>query len=292
MSILDDFLEGKIPMYPAYSEKYGQGDKPGPVLPGKEGVGVGCGLEMPIFCNSCGASYTISSSCMKRGCPNCYEKWASKEARVSSTRLWMASHIISKGKPFKRGFRVIHAVVSMPEGDDDARAKARVVCKRHGLLGGLMVWHPFRKDEDKEFVPDGHVHYHVIGLAKGDILPGGLASDGDVVFKFIKDAERGDYRGFMRVREVKRCIQYLLTHCGIMKGVHTLTWWGCMSYNSMSNKTLDIEFPGVMKEVKEFRRKCKFCGSEDLDLGFHVDRTAFPWEYVKTYHPDVEVMPG
>jgi hypothetical protein len=218
---------------------------------------------------------------MKRGCPSCYQKWASHEGKVSATRLWISGYSIARGKPFKRGFRVLHCVVSLPQGDyNENRDKARKICKRHGLLGGLMVWHPFRQDDDKQYVPDGYEHYHVIGLARGDVKPGGMSLDGKAIFKVIPDAKRGDYRGFMRSRDVKNCIRYLLTHCGILEGRHSLTWWGVMSYNSMSNAKLDLEFPGVMSRVKEFKRRCKFCGSEDIEYAFYIDRTSYPWDYV------------
>ena len=253
------------------------------VLPGHEGIGSGCGSEIPIHCNSCDETYTVSSSCMKRGCPNCYEKWASKEAKVAAHLLWMKFHAVARGKPFKRGYRVLHCVVSMKEDPDiDHRAEARRVCKLHGLEGGNSIWHPFRKDdEDKKYVPDGYVHYHVIGLAHGDIKPGGMISDDGAIFKVIKDAVRGDYCGFQSMKEVKRCIRYLLTHCGILKGRQSVTYWGSVRNNAMPLSRINKEFPGVMSKVKEFKRRCKFCGSEDIEYAYFIDRTAWPFEYVK-----------
>lgn len=283
MPTLDDFMTPSPNMYPAHSEKYGQvkinvGN--GVMLPGHGSPGSDCGNNIPMHCNNCGETYTVTSSCMKRECPNCYEKWASLEGKLSAYRLWMASTSIVRGRPYKRGWRVLHCVVSLPTGDDNTRDRARLISRKHGLRGGLMVWHPFRHDDEKHYVPDGYDHYHVVGLAYGDIKPGGIPEDGDAVFKVIKDARRNDYRGFQAMKEVRKCIQYLLSHCGIQKGRHPLTWWGCMSYNSLSNKTLDVEFPEVMHKAREFKRRCPVCGSDDVEPIYCMDYTSYPGDKV------------
>lgn len=255
------------------------------VLPGHGEIGAGCGSSIAMHCNHCGHSYTLKSSCMRRSCPHCGEKWARREARIASERLWAGANLIMHGTPRRAGYRVVHCVVSMNDQDDDIndqRTKANVVLKRHGIAGGLMIYHPFRKDDqDKAFVPDGHVHFHVIGIAPGNIQAGGLPSDNGAVFKVIKDARRGDFRGLHECGEVRSLAFYQLTHCGILEGKHALTWFGTLSYNAISNKTLDMSYPGYIERLTTPPpKRCPTCGSEDVEPDWIWDRTAYPFDRV------------
>lgn len=252
------------------------------VLPGHGAPGGDCGTSIPHHCNSCGHTYTLKSACMLRVCPNCWQKWARREARVSGERLWAGANLIMRGTPKRAGYRVVHAVVSMPDQGDDInvqRDKARRVIKRHGLVGGLTIYHPFRKGDEDDFVHDGHVHFHVVGIAPGDITPGG--NDCGAVFKVIRDAKRGDYWGLRECGEVRDLVFYLLTHCGIIEGKHALTWYGSLSYNSLSNRTLDEAYPGYLERARAGPpKRCPACGSEDVEPDWIMDWTAWPGERV------------
>lgn len=167
----------------------------------------------------------------------------------------------------RRGFRLLHCVVSFPQGDmRTLRKRAIKIAKRHGICGGLSIFHPFRQDDDRQFVPDGYVHFHLIGLAPGHIDPGALGSD--YVFKVIRDAKRGDYRGFKKPKEITACIFYLLTHCGVVGGAHALTWFGALSYNCFSMEAWETHFPEVIAYLQPRGRECPFCGSTETYIIF------------------------
>jgi hypothetical protein len=212
---------------------------------------------------------------MMRECPVCWKKWASKESKVASWRFWTGAKYVSYRRMIgRREARKIHCVVSFParHGIDWQRKKALRIIKRHGLIGGLMVYHPFRQDEGDDFVPDGYVHFHVLALAQGDIPPGG--TDGGAIFKHIPHPD-GHCRGFQSVDEVRACTFYLLTHCGILEGRHALTWWGAMSYNQLPVGTLDANYEGRELYCRSLGHACPSCGSMNTepfdnaqDLGF------------------------
>jgi hypothetical protein len=245
---------------------------------------------------------------MLRTCPNCYEEWAGKEAAEASDREWAGSRYLTNregvtieiavegedphlaifpGRPDPediwntRGWagsrnyrdrRILHCMVSIPDSGyslKTMRELTRDTLKNHGLVGGCMIEHPFRQDDDLRFVPDGYIHFHCPSVAFGDVLPGGLELDGDVVFKVIPDPKEDEsepdrFNGFRRKRELRRAIKYALTHCGLREGHHALTWWGELSYNMLSTGELEKFDPELGKEAP-IVHLCPYCGSENTE---------------------------
>jgi len=225
-----------------------------------------------MVCNSCseGAKgFPVKRSCITRDCPECYENWAYKEAKKASWRIWTGTMLVSREIGRKR-FRLLHCVVSFPAEDPDTtfntyRNRAYQVLREHGIEGGLSIWHPYRKDSERGvFEYDGHVHFHVIGVAWGDVKPG--REDSGYIFKVIKDAVRGDYRGFKSPGAIRRALAYLLSHCGVMDGVHAVTWFGVLSYNKMAVRKLKVFAPEGWEDLLRIRsQKCPYCGSDDTE---------------------------
>ena len=235
-----------------------------------------------MVCNLCSEGsrgFIAKRSCITRDCPECYEKWASKEARKAAWRLWEGARYVSRQVGRKR-FRLLHCVVSFPIEDSDTtfntyRNRAYQVLRQHGVEGGLCIWHPFRKNpESGVFEYDGYVHFHMIGVAWGDVKPG--REDSGYIFKVVRDAERGDYRGFKSPGAVQRALSYLLSHCGVMDGVHAVTWFGVLSYNKMALEKLKAFAREGWDDLQRVRSpKCPYCGSEDtepMDIWLYDDR--------------------
>jgi len=240
------------------------------VLPGHGPAGPECGNDIAMHCNHCGHTWVGKRSCMLRTCPNCWRAWARNEARASSLRLWSGIGMIAP----RHGRRIIHAVVSFRSCGNytEDRHRAVKIFKEHGLSGGIMLFHPFRQDDDGIFIPQDHIHYHVVALVWGSVSPSvpGL----DYFFKFIRDADRGDYRGLKTMAECRRLIHYLLTHTGIVEGRHALTWWGELSYNQLSNGKLYEHYPGLQDQIERKPiSRCPKCGSDDCEPDFIPDWT-------------------
>jgi len=237
-------------------------------LPGHGEPGVDCGQEIPMHCNHCGHTWVGNRSCMGRTCPHCWRKWAHKESRAAGLRVWGGISLIA---PKRTGRRIVHAVVSfVTSGDLATDRKAAVkIMKSQGISGGILIFHPFRQDDDGQYIPQTHVHFHIIGLARGAISPG---ASGNFIFKVIPDAKNHDFRGFQDVTGIKACIFYLLTHCGIQDGRHAVTWFGELSYNQLSNDTLYKAIPELKREIERHpEKKCPVCGSEDTEPDWIYD---------------------
>lgn len=157
----------------------------------------------------------VKRTCLRAECPICYEKWAGKQAHRIEYRL--ASYRIS-GKP-------IHLIVSPPArlwGMDliELRRLSYKIAKNVRFLGGSCIFHPFRQVESTKkwfFSP----HFHAIGY--GWIQ--GVKENYERTGWIVKNAG---------VRKsVGATALYQLSHAGIHKHHHTVTWFGNLAYNKL-----------------------------------------------------------
>ena len=179
-------------------------------------------------------------TCMRASCPKCYESWAGKEAEKIQYRLRRA--------PKKR--RPIHLVVSPPvefwiqHSYEELRAKAYVVSKKSGFLGGSCIFHPFRENESTKewyFSP----HFHMIGFGWIQHTKEGYQEHGWVV----KNA------GLRKT--VSGTSLYQLSHAGIHDSYKTVTWFGSLAYNK-------LKIPAQVPE----KECCPICGEPLKDLWY------------------------
>ena len=194
-------------------------------------------------------------SCFRAECPICYEKWAGKEAAKIEHRL----------KYFWKHGKVIHVTVSPSEKDvlnlpsEKLRKKAYLIAKNRGILGGYMIWHPFRENDDGtwRFSP----HFHVLGFGWVKSTLEGYRKDGWLV-KNIQDGKEE--------RSVFRTAMYQLSHCGL--DVHgkfrPVSWFGVCA-TAGKNRVI------VPKMEKE-KHVCPCCGAELVQLRYFGDADDLP----------------
>jgi len=170
-------------------------------------------------------------SCFRQACPFCWKKWAARETKRAARRL----------RAFKlkgRNLKPIHVVVTIPYADfgltlREMRVKVYRILKKLNILGGMCIYHPDRwRNVFAYFAP----HFHIIGYGwLGDTRRNYKAS-GYVVRN-------------LRVRKsIEGTIWYQLSHAGFAAKHHTVTWFGCLSYNKLK----------VPKEKPE-EHLCPFC---------------------------------
>jgi len=155
--------------------------------------------------------------CFRSRCSLCYNSWIARETskahkRIKKFEMWYAGRDQLK-----------HVIVSAPRWEqgkplEQLRKDMRKLCKRAGLRGGLDVIHPFRcKNGQWYFSP----HFHVLAY--------GWVKNTENIFK-----EKGWIIKNKGVRKsAKGTIAYILSHAGIKKRRHTLTWWGELSYSKL-----------------------------------------------------------
>jgi hypothetical protein len=185
--------------------------------------------------------------------------------------MWMSKKLL-----------VGHFVVSMPDNLDlwtpswspeKARTMTYEICRRHRVCGGIVIFHPWRRDDDNaEYVPDGYWHFHIVGLHFVETTPGGsdVGPDGRIiVFKHIKDEEYHNYGGLRSQRGMSRLIQYQLTHAGLVDGAHALTYFGFCSFRKLPAAEVHTTYPDALKDDSKTNPEvscvCPACGSDDLE---------------------------
>lgn len=240
------------------------------VLPGHGEPGASCGQPVPYHCNDDDRSFWTYSSCMLRVCPYCFEKWAFKEANAASWRVWQGMEYLYW--QYVINARLMHIVVSIRwDGQtlQECRNKVMWVLKDHGVDGGLLVFHPFRKDkETNQYHNDGTVHFHCL-VAVVDTVAGGSEqeyADG-TFFKIIPNMD-GDFNGIQSLENAKRAVAYLLSHCGLIEGKHSVTWFGSMAYNKLSTKAIEATYGGAPEPPQ---KECPYCHGHNTESCYGYD---------------------
>ena len=179
--------------------------------------------------------------CHRAECCKCYESWAGREAGKIEWRLdaWSSD-------------KVVHVIVS-PSNEDISnftykklRSKAYRVLKKSGIYGGSVIFHHMRelkKSKRWYFSP----HFHVLGFGWVQGTKEGYSEHGWIVKN----------KGLRKT--VSGTALYQLSHAGVHKKFHTVTWFGELSYNK------------VKVPCPESKKKCPECGSKLRPLEYIGD---------------------
>jgi len=262
-----------------------------PVLPGSGAYGDGCGVPQKCRCRNCGTEFWAEHSCMSRMCPACAPKWARREAmeavgQALIKRKIFVYHQATDTFEGPRKFRLIHATVSMKAEPKDAfkiKKKIISIAKRHGVIGFIIIIHHVREGRDKgEWVPDGYIHAHLIGivLSSGFLtLPAliekeererkargasGRKPEYNWIFKVIKQRRRKHW--FLRDGALFPIIYYNLTHCAIAHGRHSLSYAGCW-WDGRNSEEENAEIMNLRTDAKaEAGVRCPVCQGNDVEI--------------------------
>jgi len=180
-------------------------------------------------------------SCFRSECEKCWlEKWLARESSRATRRIEKFKDLKLSGRK-----KPIHVIVSPPWKDkfmryDILKKKCRTLLKKAGVVGGLMIYHPFAYDEKNiEWVK--RPHFHVIGY--------GWVVD----TKKISQVDGWVIKNKGIRKSVHSTVYYLLSHAGVSRAVHSVTWFGELGYRSKYAEQIKVED----EEPHEF---CDFCG--------------------------------
>jgi len=169
---------------------------------------------------------TFQKSCYRADCEVCFKKWMARESNKATRRIEKYEKISKQ--PAK------HIVISVPswlhyKPVKELRKESYRILKLVNCKGGTLIFHPFRYHKDTKswyFSP----HFHVIG------------------FGWISNVEEIYRKGGWIVKNkgvrdsVFATFYYQLSHAGVKKGVHTLTWFGDLSYSKLKiEKELNLD---------------------------------------------------
>jgi len=216
-------------------------------LPGTESPKDYCGNWIKKGCFNLDAHpkkkpYVVQTkmSCFRSGCEKCWlEKWLSREASRATRRIENFQELKLSGRK-----KPIHVIVSPPWKDkfrfDLLKNKCRKMLEMAHVKGGLMIYHPF------DFKKSTHrwqtrPHFHIICF--------GWVADTNK----ISDEEGWVIKNKGVRKSVHSTVYYQLSHAGVSSSVHSLTWFGELSYRSKYAEKIKVKD----EETHEF---CEYCG--------------------------------
>jgi hypothetical protein len=181
---------------------------------------------------------TYQKSCYRAECPECYLKWLAREANRGTHK------IESYAKKMKE--KPIHVIVSIPiwhhnKDVQELRRASYDILDKLGIKAGCMILHPFRYDRKQKswyYSP----HFHIIGF--------GWVNDPRQVYR-----DSGFIVKNLGIRKsVYATLYYQLSHCGIKKGKHSVTWFGHLSNGNIA------KYHPECKPIEEKREHlCPIC---------------------------------
>jgi hypothetical protein len=158
-------------------------------------------------------------SCYRPLCKKCVTKWIAREANKATKRIEETAK--------KLHMTPIHLVLSVSQDHYRYSYKklkkiAYEVLKDLNIAGAAVVFHPYRyRERTREFYYSPQFHVIGFGYIKGRIG--------------IPYRKYGWYTVYLGPRRsVFQTFVYILSHAGIKKGVHTVTWVGAASYSKLS----------------------------------------------------------
>jgi len=165
----------------------------------------------------------FQQGCFRASCKHCWlRKWLARESNRATRRTENFIHV-KKSHGFREP-KPIHVIISPPWKEkfasfDVLKKRCRELLKEAGIVGGLLLYHPFdfKKDAQKWQV---RPHFHLVGFGWVVNTVKISKKDGWV----IKNKKTRD--------SVHSTIYYLLSHCGIAKGVQSVSWFGDLGYRS------------------------------------------------------------
>jgi len=258
------------------------------ILVGKGEPGPDCGQIIASFiCDNpdCGKVHYSINHCDRKECPLCYTRWLAGETSSIVERI-LSEEALKK----HQGKRLVHIIVSINEEDYPVTHKelnavirdAYKYIKSKGVLGGVMIIHPFRatdyakkkareagkktwewirEQEDPKIYYRYSPHFHLICFV--DWLEPPEAGE-KFIYKTKTDGS-GHVINLLNKgeKEVKSLIAYLLSHTGCLKDddgrLHSERWFGSCSYNQL--KVEKEEEEGYEGELH-----CKVCGGPLVGL--------------------------
>jgi len=185
-------------------------------------------------------------TCKRAECPVCWDSWLIRESSRVTERI-EKFRMLSEKNGF-RSSKPIHVIVSPHKWLwnvtwTELKKTFRRMVKRAGIIGGVCMFHAFRLSGDGKtwfYAP----HFHMIGYGWVINTKKISSKDGWVIKN--KEIRKNS-------SEVCSTVAYLLSHTAIAKGIHSVTWFGDLSYRS--KYALELK-----REIEESDAdKCPYC---------------------------------
>jgi len=178
-------------------------------------------------------------SCYRPICTTCYLKWISRESNKATTRI----EEYERQNPGKKPIHVFFSPPKWMQGYsvEKLREEVKLVLKKTKVDGGSIIFHPFRKyPKTRNWYYSPHFHFV------------GFGSYRNIATAFGWKRWYVGNKGFRK--SVFQTYCYLLSHCGVKKRNHTVTWVRGLSYSK-------LHVPKI-----ESLTNCPACGRKFIEI--------------------------
>jgi len=196
--------------------------------------------------NSSGKIYrrTFQKSCYRQSCKICFKKWLFRESNKATHKITTLSKKIKK--------KVVHVIIS-PSRKDNSTSTSDLRKKAYKLLSnslqnkddlaGCLIFHPARLNKvNNSWYASPHFHCLSFGWIDGQKVRAIHKKTGWIVKN----------KGIRK--SVFATILYQLSHSGLKKGNHSITWFGGLSYSSIAKYNPECQ---PMEQKEHFCPICK-----------------------------------
>lgn len=206
-----------------------------------------CGIHYGNFSCSCGSTTKGKLKlCYEFGCPRCFHKAITRTSKKLEYRLkrllktW--NYVLNDKRIILRhfSFNTKYPIFTI---DSYRKYKSKLIriLKKEGLLGGLLFFHPYRKEEGfKTLRESSHFHCIVWGYISDYYefkSRNGFNYSNISYSNFVKGKAKKPY--ISNSKHLFGLIRYLLSHSASFdNGIHSYSWIGRFSNNS--NRKFDI----------------------------------------------------
>jgi len=174
----------------------------------------------------------FQKSCFRADCEKCCFKWLGRSSSKATRRM----------KLYEKQSKKIakHIIISIPSWDyykskKELSKKVHAISKEVKADSGMLIFHPFRYSKQYDlwyYAP----HFHCIGFGWVEGTVEAYNKHGYII------------KNLGKRETLFGTIYYQLSHCGIKRHNHALTYFGECSYSKL-----------IIKDNEEDSRKCPYC---------------------------------
>jgi len=222
--------------------------------------------------------------CGRIGCEICAKRAGARKAKKIERRIWLyalRTKHFTKGRKNPLPSHVIEAIDPKSEFWNWSKQKQVSFLKKirvlAGITGGAEINHLWTFDKS-DLTPIYRPHKHLIcyGWIKENASQLIKEKFGiDIVYHKVRN-------GTLRNRvDVFAVAFYQLSHCAVKSNKHSIKWFGNLSYNKISNKTLeqykDEEYRLQDEEIEQ-SKCCPICNQRLIPA--IIDTTLKNWRHL------------
>ena len=203
-------------------------------------------------------------NCNRLSCSECYTRASyfrsiKIDKRIKSFQKQSGFYL--SNDPLIETHVIVSPRIEIQDTYESIRSKVVKLLLDVGVVGGVLVVHHFRC-EDRKYDKKG-LHFHCVGYApRADV-------DGLEVKRQFRKYNFAIVKNKGPRKSVRKTVSYLLSHCSVKEGKHSITWFGKLSYSELKNPSVtgyDI------KELEKIRC-CPMCQERLVKLDYvGIDR--------------------